>query len=81
FAFTSRSSAASIPLSIEAQQKRLGTPESIASFSASFGATIGQNGCAGLYPAMLAVMIAPTMGINPIEPMWIATLVGLVTLS
>ena len=81
FAFTSRSSAASIPLSIEAQQKRLGTPESIASFSASFGATIGQNGCAGLYPAMLAVMIAPTVGINPFEPMWIITLVGLVTLS
>lgn len=81
FAFTSRSSAASIPLSIEAQNKRLGTPESIASFAASFGATIGQNGCAGLYPAMLAVMIAPTMGINPFEPTWIATLVGLVTLS
>ncbi len=81
FAFTSRSSAASIPLSIEAQTQRLGTPESIASFSASFGATIGQNGCAGLYPAMLAVMVAPTMGINPFEPMWIATLVGLVTLS
>lgn len=81
FAFTSRSSAASIPLSIEAQTQRLGIPESIASFSASFGATIGQNGCAGLYPAMLAVMVAPTVGINPFEPMWIATLVGMVTLS
>lgn len=81
FAFTSRSSAASIPLSVEAQNQRLGTPESIASFSASFGATIGQNGCAGLYPAMLAVMVAPTVGINPFEPIWIATLVGLVTLS
>ena len=33
FAFTSRSSAASIPLSIEAQTRRLGVPESIASFS------------------------------------------------
>ena len=49
FAFTSRSSAASIPLNVEAQTRRLGVPESIASFSASFGATIGQNGCAGLY--------------------------------
>ncbi|MDA3469261.1 L-cystine transporter [Acinetobacter baumannii] len=81
FAFTSRSSAASIPLSIEAQTRRLGVPESIASFSASFGATIGQNGCAGLYPAMLAVMVAPTMGINTLDPMWIASLVGIVTLS
>lgn len=81
FAFTSRSSAASIPLSIETQTRRLGIPESIASFSASFGATIGQNGCAGLYPAMLAVMVAPTMGINTLDPMWIASLVGIVTLS
>lgn len=81
FAFTSRSSAATIPLSVEAQTRRLGIPESIASFSASFGATIGQNGCAGLYPTMLAVMIAPTVGINPFDPMWIATLIAIVTLS
>ncbi|WP_312240465.1 L-cystine transporter [Pantoea sp.] len=81
FAFTSRSSAASIPLNVETQTRRLGVPESIASFSASFGATIGQNGCAGLYPTMLAVMVAPTMGINPFDPLWIATLVGIVTLS
>lgn len=81
FAFTSRSSAASIPLSVETQTRRLGVPESIASFSASFGATIGQNGCAGLYPTMLAVMVAPTVGINPFDPLWIATLVGIVTLS
>ena len=81
FAFTSRSSAASIPLNVEAQTRRIGVPESIASFSASFGATIGQNGCAGLYPAMLAVMVAPTVGINPLDPLWIATLVGIVTVS
>ncbi|MGW1372602.1 L-cystine transporter, partial [Providencia hangzhouensis] len=81
FAFTSRSSAASIPLNIETQTRRFGIPESIASFSASFGATIGQNGCAGIYPAMLAVMVAPTMGINPFDPLWIATLVGIVTIS
>ncbi|MDF3008325.1 MAG: sodium:dicarboxylate symporter [Enterobacter kobei] len=81
FAFTSRSSAASIPLNVEAQTRRLGVPESIASFAASFGATIGQNGCAGLYPAMLAVMVAPTVGINPLDPVWIATLVGIVTVS
>ncbi|TXD53261.1 L-cystine transporter, partial [Ralstonia sp. TCR112] len=81
FAFTSRSSAATIPLSIEAQTRRIGVPESIASFAASFGTTIGQNGCAGLYPAMLAVMVAPTVGINPFDPVWIATLVAVVTLS
>lgn len=81
FAFTSRSSAASIPLNVEAQTCRLGVPESIASFAASFGATIGQNGCAGLYPAMLAVMVAPTVGINPLDPVWIATLLGIIIVS
>ncbi|EHD21676.1 MULTISPECIES: L-cystine transporter [Brenneria] len=81
FAFTSRSSAATIPLSIEAQTRRIGVPQSIASFAASFGTTIGQNGCAGLYPAMLAVMVAPTVGINPLDPLWILTLAGIVTIS
>ncbi|EJF75335.1 cation:dicarboxylase symporter family transporter [Bartonella alsatica] len=81
FAFSSRSSAASIPLNIEAQTQWIGVPQSIASFAASFGATIGQNGCAGLYPAMLATMIAPSVGIDPLDPTWIATLVGVVTLS
>lgn len=81
FAFTSRSSAATIPLNIEAQTQRLGVHNSVAGFSASFGATIGQNGCAGLYPAMLAMMVAPGVGINPLDPVWIATLVGIVTLS
>ncbi|AQX28317.1 MULTISPECIES: L-cystine transporter [unclassified Bartonella] len=81
FAFSSRSSAASIPLNIEAQTQWIGVPQSIASFAASFGATIGQNGCAGLYPAMLATMIAPSVGIDPFDPIWIVTLVGVVTLS
>ncbi|MCC4262994.1 L-cystine transporter [Oceanimonas baumannii] len=81
FAFTSRSSAATIPLNVQAQTQKLGVPESIANFSASFGATIGQNGCAGIYPAMLAVMIAPTMGINVLDPLWLATLTGVITLA
>lgn len=81
FAFTSRSSAATIPLNVESQIRRLGIPESIASFAASFGSTIGQNGCGGIYPAMLAVMIAPTVGINPLDPAWILTLAGVVTIS
>ncbi|RCL02610.1 MAG: symporter [Candidatus Tokpelaia sp. JSC188] len=81
FAFTSRSSAASIPMNIEAQTHRIGVPQEIASFSVSFGATIGQNGCAGIYPAMLATMIAPTVGINPFDPFWIMMLIGIVVVS
>ncbi|MDD9896194.1 MAG: cation:dicarboxylase symporter family transporter [Gammaproteobacteria bacterium] len=64
FAFVTRSSAATIPLTIRAQIEELNVPAPIANISASFGATIGQNGCAGIYPAMLAVMIAPSVGVE-----------------
>lgn len=80
FAFTSRSSAAAIPLNIQTQETRFGVPNSIASFSASFGAIIGQNGCAGIYPAMLAMMIAPTIGID-LNLQFLVTLVFVVTIS
>jgi hypothetical protein len=73
FAFSSRSSAAAIPLSVETQTTRLGVAPVVANFSASFGATIGQNACAGLYPAMLAVMIAPSAGIDPTSPSFIGS--------
>lgn len=64
FAFVTRSSAATIPLTIRAQIEELKVPAPIANIAASFGATIGQNGCAGIYPAMLAVMVAPSMGVE-----------------
>jgi L-cystine uptake protein TcyP (sodium:dicarboxylate symporter family) len=81
FAFTSRSSAATIPLSIETQVNRLGVSPAIANFAASFGATIGQNGCAGLYPAMLAVMIAPSAGVDPTSPAFLVSLILVATLG
>lgn len=81
FAFTSRSSAATIPLNIETQTNKLGNHSVIANFAATFGATIGQNGCAGIYPAMLAVMIAPTVGVDPFSLNYILTLVLVVAIS
>ena len=81
FAFSSRSSAATIPLNVETQVDLLKVPTPVANLSATFGATIGQNGCAGIYPAMLAAMIAPTMGINPLDPLFVAGLVGIVAIS
>jgi L-cystine uptake protein TcyP (sodium:dicarboxylate symporter family) len=68
-------------MNVRTQSYRLGTPEGIANFSASFGATIGQNGCAGIYPAMLAVMIAPTVGIDPWSAGFIAPLLAIVMLG
>lgn len=81
FAFTSRSSAGTIPLNIQAQKGSLGVDQGIANMSASFGATIGQNGCAGIYPAMLAVMVAPSVGIDPLTPAFIIKLVLIVGIS
>lgn len=80
FAFTSRSSAGALPLNINTQTTRLGVPDGIANFAGSFGLSIGQNGCAGIYPAMLAVMIAPSVG-QPIDAQFILTLVVIVAIS
>ncbi|MHC0036864.1 L-cystine transporter [Pseudoneobacillus sp. C159] len=79
FAFTSRTSAGSLPITIKTQQS-LGVPEGIANFAGSFGLTIGQNGCAGVYPAMLAIMIAPTVGVE-INATFIATVIAVVAIS
>jgi len=80
FAFTSRSSAACIPLNVETQTRKLGVPNAVANIAASFGATIGQNGCAGIYPTMLAVMVAPTIGVE-VDFAFLAMLVGIVSIS
>jgi uncharacterized protein len=81
FAFTSRTSAGAIPMSVQTQTVRLGTPEGIANFAASFGSIMGQNGCAGIYPAMLAVMIAPTVGIDPYTVSFLAPLIAIIAVG
>ncbi|MGW7898711.1 L-cystine transporter [Staphylococcus shinii] len=80
FAFTSRSSAGSLPLNVQTQKNRLGVPDGIANFSASFGLSIGQNGCAGVYPAMLAVMVAPAAGVE-VNLQFILAVIGVVIIS
>jgi len=81
FAFTSRSSAATLPLNVETQERELGVPVGTANLAGSLGLSIGQNGCAGIYPAMLAMMAAPTVGIDPFTPGYIFTVVAVVTFS
>ncbi|UYZ13077.1 L-cystine transporter [Brevibacillus sp. WF146] len=81
FAFTSRTSAGTLPLNVKTQTDELGVPEGIANFAGSFGLSIGQNGCAGIYPAMLAVMAAPAAGVDPLTPSFILTLILVVALS
>ena len=81
FAVVARSSAGAVPLNIETQTRALGVGEATANFSASFGMSIGQNGCAGIYPAMLATIIAPTVGIDVFSPTFVAGLVAVVVIS
>ena len=80
FAFTSRSSAGTLPLNVQTQTQRLGVPEGVANFAGSFGLSIGQNGCAGIYPAMLAIMIAPSAGVD-IDLPFILSVIGVVVIS
>lgn len=75
FAFSSRSSAGALPINIETQIEKFGVSSGHANLSASLGTSIGQNGCAGVYPAMLAAMIAPTLGINPMAPAFLIKLI------
>lgn len=81
FAFTARSSAGALPLNIKTQTEALGVDSASANFSASFGVSIGQNGCAGVYPAMLATIIAPSVGIDVTSFGFILSLIAIVTIG
>lgn len=81
FAFTSRSSAGTLPINIKSQIDDLGVSEGVANFAGPFGISIGQNGCAGIYPAMLAIMAAPSAGIDPTSISFILTLILVIIIS
>jgi len=63
FAFSSRSSAATVPLTIRSMRS-LGVGEANADLAAALGTCIGQNGCAGIYSTMVAILIAQVQGWN-----------------
>jgi L-cystine uptake protein TcyP (sodium:dicarboxylate symporter family) len=56
-AFTTRSSLATLPVSEETLRDRFGRSQITSSFLPSIGATLGMNACAGIFPAMLVVMV------------------------
>lgn len=77
FAFSSRSSAGTLPMNIATQTDALGVDSATANFSATFGMSIGQNGCGGIYPAILAVIVAPTVGWDMSNPItWISIILA-----
>ena len=61
-AFSTSSSAATLPVTMKGAQKNLGISEEVASFVLPLGATINMDGTA-LYQAVAAVFIAQTLGI------------------
>lgn len=79
-AFTSRSSLGTLPVTIETLTDKQGVEEGISSLTASLGSNMGMNGCAGIYPALMAVTVANMAGINMDLGFYI-TLVVVITIS
>lgn len=74
-AFSSRSSAGTLPLTVSTLTKNLGVNPSTANFVGSFSTTAGMQGCAGIYPTMLVVYLANANGINIDATLFIMTVI------
>ena len=81
FAFSSRTSAGTLPLTTSTLINEMGISEGVSNLSASLSVTIGQNGCAGIYPAMVVTMIAPTLGINILEPSFLIKVIIIIAIG
>ena len=63
-AFTSRSSLGTLPVTVEALTENMNVESGTASFVTSLGSNMGMNGCAGIYPALVSVMLANMAGVE-----------------
>lgn len=79
-AFTSRSSAGCLPVTVETLTGKLGVDSSTANFVAGFGTTAGMQGCAGVFPAMLIVYVCRLTG-TPLDATMLVMAVIVVTLG
>ena len=75
-AFTTRSSFGTLPVTMDALEKRMKLSPSVSNFVPSIGATIGMNACAGVYPAMLVIMTLAMLG-QPITFQMILLIAGI----
>jgi len=62
-AFTTQSSAGTLPLTTALLRGRVGVSSEVAGFTAPLGTTIGMPGCAGVWPVLLAVYAINALGI------------------
>ena len=65
--FVSRSSIATLPVTEEVVERRLGVPRAYAAFAVPLAATTKMDGCAAIYPAIAALFVAQYYGI-PLHP-------------
>lgn len=64
FAFVSRSSIGTMPITERVTEKNLGVPREYAAFAVPLGATTKMDGCASIYPAISAIFVAQFFGID-----------------
>lgn len=62
-AFTTRSSYGTLPVTLKSLTNNVKISDNVASFVAPMGATMGMNGCGGLYPAIVAIFVAKVFNV------------------
>ncbi|XMB87201.1 dicarboxylate/amino acid:cation symporter [Mycoplasmatota bacterium WC44] len=63
-AFTSRSSAGTLTLTVDTCKNRLKVSEGVSNFVAPLGAVMNMDACGGLYPALVAIFAANAYGVE-----------------
>lgn len=64
FAFSSRSSVGTLPMTLSTLENDLGVSGQTGNFVATLSTSIGMNGCAGVFPAMLGTLVAAAAGVE-----------------
>ena len=76
-AFTTRSSYGTLPVTLKTLTNNVKISDKVASFVAPMGATMGMNGCGGVYPAIVAIFVAKVFNI----PMSLSSYVLLIVVT
>lgn len=63
-AFTTSSSLATLPVTLETLIRRLGVPEQVASFVGPLGANAKMDGCGAIYPVIVAIFTASLLHLS-----------------
>ena len=79
-AFTSRSRLGTLPVTIETLTEKAGVDNGVASFVGSLGSNAGMNGCAAIYPALMAVTVANMSG-TPMDFSFYGMLLVIIVIS